>query len=109
MERLLTSSTTPAVSPSYDANWEQTGQAVRGSLPFKFWNKKPWDWTFKKQLFLANKLIKKYSEIIVVRAVNSEEFKKNYPNADMYLAITEFIYKEFSHMEGIEMKTYWSG
>jgi hypothetical protein len=48
----------------------------KGSLPFKFWNKKPWDWTFKKQLFLANKLIKKYSEIIVVRAVNSEEFKK---------------------------------
>ncbi len=48
----------------------------KGSLPFKFWNKKPWDWTFKRQLFLANELIKKYSEAAIVRAINSEECKK---------------------------------
>lgn len=40
-----------------------------GNLPFKFWNKKPWDWTFKQQLFAANKLVKQYGEKPVLRAV----------------------------------------
>jgi hypothetical protein len=56
-----------------------------GSLPYKFWNKKPWDWTFKKQLFMANKLLKEFSEEAVVKAINSDKFKKifslNHPNA----------------------------
>lgn len=39
----------------------------------------------------------------------SLEFSNNYPDADMYLSIAEFIFKEFSHMEGVEMRTYWSG
>lgn len=30
-------------------------------------------------------------------------------SAAMYLAITEYIYKHFSHVDGIEMRTYWSG
>jgi hypothetical protein len=47
----------------------------QGSLPFKFWNKKPWDWTFKKQLWAAQKLIKKFSEQAVVKAIHSDEFK----------------------------------
>jgi len=47
-----------------------------GSLPYKFWNKKPWDWTFKRQLFTANKLIKEFSEEAIVKAVNSPEFRK---------------------------------
>lgn len=47
----------------------------QGSLSFKFWNEKPWDWTFKKQLLAAQKLIKKYSEAALVKAVHSDEFK----------------------------------
>jgi len=47
----------------------------KGSLPYKFWNTKPWDWTFKRQLFLANKVLKKYSESVVLRAINSPEAK----------------------------------
>lgn len=47
-----------------------------GNLSFKFWNKKPWDWTFKQQLFTANSLIKKYGEVAVVRAVNSPALSK---------------------------------
>ena len=39
-----------------------------GNLTYKFWNKKPWDWTFKQQMFAANNLIKKYGEKAVVRA-----------------------------------------
>jgi len=41
----------------------------QGNLTFKFWNKKPWDWTFKQQMFSANSLIKTYGEKAVVRAV----------------------------------------
>ena len=40
-----------------------------GNLTYKFWNKKPWDWTFKQQMFAANELIKIYGEKAVVRAV----------------------------------------
>ena len=46
-----------------------------GSLPYKFWSKKPWNWTFKRQLFAANKLLKKYSEEALVKAVGSSEFR----------------------------------
>ena len=47
-----------------------------GSLPYKFWNTKPWDWTFKRQLIMANRLIKGSSEEAIVKAINSPEFRK---------------------------------
>ena len=59
----------------------------QGSLPYKFWNKKPWDWTFKRQLISANKILKDHnlSEEALVKAVLSNEFKHifslNHPNA----------------------------
>jgi hypothetical protein len=46
-----------------------------GSLPYKFWNKKPWDWTFKKQLWAAGKILKDHSEEALVKAINSDDFK----------------------------------
>lgn len=46
-----------------------------GSLPYKFWNKKPWDWTFKKQLWAAGKLLKDFSEEALVKAIHSDDFK----------------------------------
>lgn len=46
-----------------------------GSLPYKFWNKKPWDWTYKKQLWKANSILKDYSEEALVKAIESPEFK----------------------------------
>tara|TARA_R110000824_G_scaffold231356_9_gene419208 strand:+ start:3127 stop:3600 length:474 start_codon:yes stop_codon:yes gene_type:complete len=47
-----------------------------GSLPYKFWNKKPWDWTFKRQLIAANKILKDCPEEVLVKAVGSPEFKR---------------------------------
>lgn len=47
-----------------------------GSLPFKFWNVKPWDWTFKKQLIAARKLIKEHGEEAIVKAIHSKEWGK---------------------------------
>lgn len=35
--------------------------------------------------------------------------KNGYNQKDIYLAITDFIYQNFSHIEGINMTTYWSG
>lgn len=39
----------------------------------------------------------------------SELEANGYKVKDMYLAITEFIYENFSHLEGIKLETYWSG
>jgi len=46
-----------------------------------------------------------------VRIFNyGNEIKNNgYELDDFYLAMTEFIYKNFSHLEGIQLRTYWSG
>jgi len=44
-----------------------------GNLTFKFWNKRPWDWTFKQQMFAATALIKEYGEKAVIRAVNEQK------------------------------------
>lgn len=58
-----------------------------GSLPYKFWNKKPWDWTFKRQLIAANKILKdgSISEEALVKAILSNDFKRifslNHPKA----------------------------
>jgi hypothetical protein len=62
-------------------------------LPYKFWNIKPWDWTFKKQMMLANKIIKKYGEKCLVKAVNSQELKRafslNHPLVEQVLIKTK--------------------
>lgn len=44
-------------------------------LAFKFWNNKPWDWTFKRQMMVANKLIKEYGESLIIKSLNSNELK----------------------------------
>lgn len=47
----------------------------QGSLPYKFWSKKPWDWTFKKQLWAAQNILKNYPEAALVKAIHSDEFR----------------------------------
>ena len=59
----------------------------QGSLPYKFWSKKPWDWTFKRQMIAANRILKdhKISEQALVKAILSDDFKGifslNHPKA----------------------------
>jgi hypothetical protein len=48
----------------------------KGSLPYKFWNKKPWNWTFKRQLMAANKILKDCPEEVLIKAIGSSEFKR---------------------------------
>jgi len=78
-----------------------------GSLPYKFWSKKPWDWTFKRQLFVANKLIKKFSEAGIVKAITSNEFRKifslNHPQAERIIRKYHLIAEEQSKAEKQEV------
>lgn len=68
-----------------------------GSLPYKFWSKKPWDWTYKKQLWAANKLLKIYSEEALVKAIHSDEFKGifslNHPKVNCIIRKYELLLK----------------
>jgi hypothetical protein len=79
-----------------------------GSLPFKFWSKKPWDWTFKRQLFAANKLIEEFSEEAVVKAINSPEFRKifslHHPSAKGTIKKYHFIVEEQNKKEKQELE-----
>jgi len=47
----------------------------QGSLPYKFWNIDPWTTTFLNQIIEANKLLKKYSEAGILKAIRSSEFE----------------------------------
>lgn len=47
----------------------------QGSLPYKFWSKKPWNWTFRRQLMVAQKLLKTIPEAALVKAIHSDEFR----------------------------------
>jgi len=49
-----------------------------GSLPFKFWTTKEWNWTFKRQMIAANKFLATYPESALLRAVNSPEMKNTF-------------------------------
>jgi hypothetical protein len=79
----------------------------QGSLPYKFWNRKPWNWTFKRQLYVANKLIKEFGERPVVRAINAPEFKKifslNHPSAKKIIKRYKLIVEQEEQRETQEV------
>lgn len=73
-----------------------------GSLAYKFWNKKPWDWTFKKQLFIANNLLKRFPEKAVIRALNGPELRKIFSlNHPKVIPILE----KYTHSLKVEQST----
>lgn len=82
----------------------------KGSLPYKFWNKKPWNWTFKRQLLVATNILKEYPEAALVRAIHSDEFKNifslNNPRAltiiKKYAKIVEEEIKKHQELEVVE-------
>lgn len=78
-----------------------------GNLSFKFWNKKPWDWTFKQQLFSANKLIKEYGEKAVLRAVIEKKTVFSLKNRQILPEIkrqVEYIKKENNKEQTLDIK-----
>jgi len=67
-------------------------------LAFKFWNNKPWDWTFKRQMMVANKLIKEYGESLIIKSLNSNELKSifslTHPKVKRVLEKNKLSFKE---------------
>jgi hypothetical protein len=49
-----------------------------GSQSYKFWNTPKWKKVFQYQVVLAHRLLRKYPEAAVVRAVHSPECKRMY-------------------------------
>jgi hypothetical protein len=49
---------------------EKQASRQRIELPIKFWNLPEWRNTFVKQLRMVHKLLKKYSEKAIIRAIN---------------------------------------
>ena len=80
-----------------------------GSLPYKFWNKKPWNWTFKCQVMIALRLLKKYDETALIKAIHSPRLskifslnnKKVLPVLKKYQSIVE---KESDKKQDLELK-----
>lgn len=52
---------------------------------------------------------KEYDFDVKMISYGTKFVENGYHQDRMYLAIVEFIFGEFSHLEGIELKTYWSG
>ena len=80
-----------------------------GSLPHKFWNSGKWRWTYQRQVIAANKILEKYSEKALVRAVNSPEFKNifslNHPNCIGIINKYELLLvEEQNNRQDIEVK-----
>ena len=49
-----------------------------GKQSYKFWNTSKWQKTYQYQVVLANRLLKKYSEAAVVKAIHSVECRRMY-------------------------------
>ena len=47
-------------------------------LPVRFWDKEPWRSFYLKQLFLANRLLKKYSPAAISKALRSPQGRSTY-------------------------------
>jgi hypothetical protein len=50
----------------------------QGTQAYKFWNTDKWQKVYQHQVILANRLIKKYSEESVSRAINSNALRRAY-------------------------------
>ena len=50
----------------------------QGTQAYKFWNTDKWKKIYQFQVILANRLISKYSEIALVKAVQSRELSRAY-------------------------------
>tara|TARA_Y100000356_G_C11248278_1_gene285377 strand:+ start:370 stop:822 length:453 start_codon:yes stop_codon:yes gene_type:complete len=50
----------------------------QGTQAYKFWNTEKWKKIYQFQVILANRLISKYSELALVKAVQSRELSRAY-------------------------------
>ena len=74
-----------------------------GSLSYKFWNSEKWNGLYKQQIFVAHKLVKKYNDSAIVKALNSSRGKRIY--SLRFPGLEDLIKKEQEKMELQEQKS----
>ena len=57
---------------------ENKAKLNKQDLHYRFWTNKEWEKFYKDQIASANKLLKKYSDTAIVRALNSSKAQKIY-------------------------------
>lgn len=57
---------------------EKKAQLNKQDLHYRFWTNKEWEKFYRDQIATANKLLKKYSDIAVIRALNNSKAQKIY-------------------------------
>ena len=57
---------------------EKKAKATKKDLHYRFWTHKEWEKFYKDQIATAHKLLKKYSDIAIIRGLNSQEAAKIY-------------------------------
>ena len=80
-----------------------------GTQAHKFWNTPKWRKLYQYQVVLANRLIKKYPEAAVVKAVNSPECRRMYslrfpPLESIVLKYQKIIEQQSQNSTTIEVK-----
>lgn len=57
---------------------EKKAKLTKKDLHYRFWTNKEWEKFYRDQIATANKLLKKYSDTAVIRALNSPKTEKIY-------------------------------
>lgn len=57
---------------------ERYARHLKKELPLKFWEKEPWGAFFRKQLFLANRLLKQFSPAAISKALRNPQGRSTY-------------------------------
>ena len=69
---------------------EKKAKIEKKDLHYRFWTSKEWQLFYRNQIATANKLVKKYSDTAIVRALNNPKTAKIYslraPSLDVIIA-----------------------
>lgn len=74
---------------------EKKAKATKKDLHYRFWTHPEWEKYYKDQIATAHKLLKKYSDIAIIRGLNSQGAEKIYSlRAPFLLPIIEQEHKK---------------
>lgn len=69
---------------------EKKAKINKEDLHYKFWTTKKWEKFYRDQIATANKLVKKYDPIAIVKALNSSQTKTMYSlRAPFFVKVVE--------------------
>ena len=79
-----------------------------GTQPYKFWNTPKWKKVYQYQAVLANRLLKRYREAAIIKALHSPECKNmyslRYPRLESVIRKYEQVIDQQSSVTTIEIK-----